>query len=108
MSDVRLKALGKKLDGLKTLAATARETAAERRFLLGDVAEAMTVAASAGQDTVTIFPDIPLDLRDTRAAIDTTAMLKSSGFEVTWEKRQTRPDDPPMWVMIVEWRRTSR
>lgn len=107
MSGVNHKALVAKLDGLKTLAAAAREDAAGRYFGIHQICEAMTVAASAGLDSRTFMPDSPLDLRDTTTADATVTMLKAAGFEVTWEKRQPRPDDPVMWVLTVEWRRTS-
>lgn len=66
----------------------------------------MTVAASGGHDSMTFTPDAPLDLRDTPTAQASADMLKAAGFDVTWEKRQPRPEDSPMWVMRVEWRRS--
>jgi hypothetical protein len=107
MSDPKQLALASKLDGLKILAATAREAAAARCFSIGTISEAMTVAASAGHDFITITPDAPLDLRDTPTAQASADMLKAAGFDVTWEKRQPRPEDSPLWVLKVEWRRTS-
>lgn len=96
--------LSGKLVGLRTVTTAARADQAEKIFDLDAVTLAMTQAASAGADRVTIIPSPPLDLRDTTAAKLATAELARAGFAVEWVKRQPRPEEPEFWALVVSWR----
>ena len=103
MDKAKVKNLTKKLEGLRTLTAAARDQKAEAQFGIEPVSQQLTVAASAGHDRVTISPATPLDLRASPAAIETTTLLQQAGFVVEWQKRQYPPEDPAAWVMMVSW-----
>lgn len=104
MNQKTISALKAKLAGVKTLAAAARGEKAKEQFNAEIVSHQLTVAASAGFDSVTISPATPLDLRATDTATETVNLLRQAGFEVEWQKRQPRPEEPETWVLMVSWR----
>ncbi|MER9458160.1 hypothetical protein [Mesorhizobium sp. M0478] len=102
MSD-KVKALAEKLTRTRKLTQQAREELAKKLFDIDQVSLAITEMAGRGFDTLTVAPGLPLDLRSTEAAKESSQLLTKAGFAVEWHRRQLRADDPETWYMLVTW-----
>lgn len=91
------------LERMRLRTREARETVARKLYERRAVAAAMSAASAEGQSRVTIEPELPTDLRKTKAAEELTEWLKASGFEVTWHKKSKPERDLEWWVVTIDW-----
>jgi hypothetical protein len=99
--DLALKA---KCEGFKKLTAAVREDMAAKLYDLTAITEMVAAQAAQGYDQAEIAPPVPVNLRGTEAAAATAKALLAGGFSLEWQRRQSRPDAPESWTLVVSWR----
>jgi precorrin-4 methylase len=96
--------LREKIERLREGVEEVREAMAAELFALDGVIEAMAKATAQGLRWVRIQAPRPVDLSGTRAAKETTAMLKKAGAEIEWLPRLNDPTLNERVVdLLVRW-----
>lgn len=95
------KALTAKREGAMKLTAAVRENMAGEMLALDKITEAVAARAALGFDYLEIAP--PADLRGTEIAKARSKDLSQAGFDLEWQRRQLRPDEPEAWLLMVRW-----